>query len=102
MPLLALVGGTVYVSPAEEPMRDAVVLIDGEKIAAVTPRAVAEVPQTAQTLDCSDCTITAGFWNSHVHFTERKWADAADIPAQELRRQLEDMLTRYGFTSAFD
>jgi imidazolonepropionase-like amidohydrolase len=53
-------------------------------------------------LDCSGLTITAGFWNSHVHFFERKWANAAEIPAPELGRQLQDMLTRFGFTSVFD
>jgi hypothetical protein len=53
-------------------------------------------------LDCSGLTITAGFWNSHVHFFERKWANAATIPAPELTRQLQEMLTRYGFTSVFD
>jgi imidazolonepropionase-like amidohydrolase len=37
-----------------------------------------------------------------VHFFERKWANAAAIPAPELSRQLQDMLTRYGFTSVFD
>ncbi len=99
---LALVRATVYVSPTEEPIRDAVVLIHGGKIAAVGSRALVQVPQTAQTLDCSGLTITAGFWNSHVHFFERKWADAAAIPAPELSRQLQDMLTRYGFTSVFD
>jgi imidazolonepropionase-like amidohydrolase len=46
--------------------------------------------------------ITAGFWNSHIHFFERKWADAATIPVAELRQQLQDMLLRYGFTSVFD
>jgi imidazolonepropionase-like amidohydrolase len=33
---------------------------------------------------------------------ERKWAKAAEIPSAELTRQLQDMLTRYGFTSGFD
>jgi imidazolonepropionase-like amidohydrolase len=53
-------------------------------------------------LDCSGQAITAGFWNSHVHFFERKWANVAAIPAPELARQFQDMLTRYGFTSVFD
>jgi imidazolonepropionase-like amidohydrolase len=53
-------------------------------------------------LDCRGLTVTAAFWNSHVHFFERKWANAADLPAAELARQLEEMLTRYGFTRAFD
>lgn len=46
--------------------------------------------------------ITAGFWNSHVHFIERKWANVSAIPADELTEQLRSMLTRYGFTSVLD
>ena len=97
-----MAGGTVYVSPTEEPTRDGIVLIEGEKIAAVGTRSSVELPQATRTLDCSGLTVTAGFWNSHVHFFERKWAEAASIPAPELGRQLEDAFTRYGFTSVFD
>jgi imidazolonepropionase-like amidohydrolase len=99
---LALVGGTFYISPTEEPIRDGVVLIQRGKIAAVGSRALLQVPRAVPSLDCSGRTITAGFWNSHVHFFERKWANAATIPAPELSRQLQDMFTRFGFTSVFD
>jgi imidazolonepropionase-like amidohydrolase len=99
---LALVGGTIYVSSTEEPIRDGVVLMSDGKIAAVGVRGQATIPQAAQLVECSGRTIAAGFWNSHVHFMERKWADAAAIPVPELNQQLQDMLTRYGFTSAFD
>jgi imidazolonepropionase-like amidohydrolase len=98
----ALVGATIHVSPLEEPMRDGVVLIQGQKILAVGHRAQMQFPETAQVLDCFGLTITAGLWNSHVHFFERKWADVATIPAAELTRQLQNMLTQYGFTSVFD
>jgi imidazolonepropionase-like amidohydrolase len=98
----ALVGGTIYARPTAEPIRDGVVLIQGGKIVAVGSRALLKGLQTVQSLDCTGLTITAGFWNSHVHFFERKWANAATIPAPELSRQLQDMLTRYGFTSVFD
>lgn len=37
-----------------------------------------------------------------MHFFERKWADAAAIPAPELARQLDNTLASYGFTSVFD
>jgi imidazolonepropionase-like amidohydrolase len=99
---LALVGGTIYVNPTAEPIRDGVVLIQDGRIAAAGSRSRVQLPQTVQTLDCSHFTITAGFWNSHVHFFERKWANAATIPVPELSRQLDDMFTRYGFTSVFD
>jgi len=78
------------------------VLIEGETIAAVGAGATVQIAEGARTLDCAGLTVTAGFWNSHVHFFERKWADAATIPAAELGRQLQDAFTRYGFTSVFD
>jgi imidazolonepropionase-like amidohydrolase len=99
---LALVGGTIYVSPVEEPIRNGVVLIVDGMIAVVGTKAQVKIPASAQVIDCAGRTITAGFWNSHVHFMERKWADAANTPASELNQQLRDMLTRYGFTAAFD
>lgn len=99
---LALVGATVYVNPAEAPVQDAVILIQSGKIAAVETRSRLQIPPSAEVLDCSGLTITAGLWNSHVHFFERKWSDVANIPAAELTRQLQDMLTRFGFTSVFD
>jgi imidazolonepropionase-like amidohydrolase len=99
---LALVGGTVWTSPSEQPIPNATVLIESGKITAVGPSSQIKIPSGAQKLDCTGLTITAGFWNNHIHFTERKWAEAASIPAPELARQLRDMLLRYGFTSAFD
>lgn len=98
----ALAGGKIYPSPNAAPIEDGLVLIRHGKIADVGPRAQISIPPGTQTLDCSGLTLVAGFWNSHVHFFERKWANAAEIPAPELARQLEEFLTRYGFTSAFD
>ncbi len=98
----ALVGATIYVSPTDEPIRGGIVLIQAEKIVAVGRLGQLQLPERAQALDCSGLTITAGLWNSHVHFFERKWSDASTIPAPELARQLQLMLTQYGFTSVFD
>src|SRR5438445_8200225 len=47
---LALVGGTIYVSPTEEPIPDGVALIQSGKIAAVGNRAVVQVPQNTELL----------------------------------------------------
>lgn len=99
---LALAGGTVYVDPTHQPVRNGVVLIADGKISEVGTKEQSRIPSSAQVIDCAGCTVTAGLWNSHVHFMERKWADAASIPAGELTRQAQEMLSRYGFTSAFD
>lgn len=99
---LALVGGTVYPNPTDEPIRDAIVLVQDGTIAAVGPRASVVVPAAAERITASGLTITAGFWNSHVHFMQRKWANASMAPAADLAAQMQAMLTRYGFTSVFD
>jgi imidazolonepropionase-like amidohydrolase len=96
------VGGTVYVDPTAPPVIGGVVLVEDGRITAVGRKSAVRVPREATRLECSGRTVVAGFWNSHVHFIERKWADAAEIPAAELAAQLVDMLTRWGFTSAFD
>ena len=99
---LALVGGTIYTDPASDPIRDGLVLIQSGRIAAVGARRSIQIPDVVRTIDCVGLTVAAGFWNSHVHFLQRKWADAATMPAPELTRQLQVMLTQYGFTSVFD
>ena len=98
---LALVGATLYASPEAHPRHDVTILIRDGKVAEIGSRTTTNVRDDAQVLDCSGCAITAGFWNSHVHFHERKWANADSIPAAELVGQLAE-LTRYGFTSLFD
>ncbi len=91
----------MYAAPSQEPVRDAIVLIGGTKILEVGTRAHVPIPDGVQAFDCSGRFLTAGFWNSHVHFFERKWADAAGASACDLAQQLQDF-TRYGFTSVFD
>jgi imidazolonepropionase-like amidohydrolase len=100
-PPVAFVGGTVYASADEPPVLDGVVLMKDGKVAAVGPRSVA-VPHGFEIVDCSGCTIVPGLRNGHVHFFERKWSSAAEIPAPELESQLQDTFSRYGFTSVFD
>src|SRR5262245_41117546 len=70
---LALVGGTAYASPTAAPLRDAVVIVSGEIITAVGPRSDLQLPQDARIVDCSGRSLTAGFWNSHVHFMGPEW-----------------------------
>ncbi len=97
---IALVGARVYVSPFQAPIGSGMILIRGGKIAAVGHKI--RIPGGVGRLDCSGMYIMAGFQNSHVHFTEPKWNDAAQIPAPQLTDQLREMFTRYGFTTVVD
>jgi len=100
---LALLGGRVYASPEVAPLLSATVVIESGRIAAVGPRDTVRVPQGARVLDCSGLAVVAGFQNSHVHFTDPvRWSDAASRPARDLTAAVQEMLTRYGFTTVVD
>jgi len=99
---LALTGATIYPSPTEMPIRNGTVLIRDGKIQAVGGAGSIRLPADARQIDCTGLFITAGFQNSHVHFTEQKWDGAQEQAALKLAQQLGAMLTRYGFTSVVD
>ena len=99
---LALVGGKVYPAPQAAPIKNAVVLIHDGKIAAVGKDDDIEIPKSAYIIECGGRVIVAGFWNSHVHFTEDVWKDAATAPAAKLAEHMQAMLTTWGDTTVFD
>ena len=99
---IALVDAKIYPSPESNPIEKGVVLIRDGKIAAAADAREVRIPDGTRVLDCAGTTITAGFWNSHVHFTESKWENAASQPAGQLEAQLRAMLTRYGFVAVTD
>lgn len=99
---LALVGGNVYASPDAAPLSNAVVVATGGVISAVGSRSEVVVPKDARIIDCSGKTVVAGFWNSHVHFTQPVWRGAANAPAALLQDHMQEMLTRWGFTTVWD
>ena len=84
------------------PIENAIVLIENDPITAVGGRDRITIPSDATTIDCTGLFIVAGFQNSHVHFTDEQWTDAATQPASTLTSQLQAMLTRYGCTTVVD
>jgi len=99
---LALVGGTVYTSPDAAAMADAVVIASNGVITAIGSLSDVKIPADARVIDCTGKTVVAGFWNSHVHFTEAVWKNAASAPAAALEAPMRDMLTKWGFTTVWD
>jgi imidazolonepropionase-like amidohydrolase len=99
---LALVGGKVYPSPDAASLPDAVVVTSGGVITTIGSRGDVQIPGDARVIDCTGKTVVAGFWNSHVHFTEAAWRNAANAPALSLEAHMQEMLTRWGFTTVWD
>ena len=99
---LALVGGSVYASPDAALLPDAVIVTSNGVITAIGSRSEVQIPSDARTIDCTGKTVVAGFWNSHVHFTQAVWKNAGTAPAAPLQEHMGEMLTRWGFTTVWD
>lgn len=100
--VVALVGGRVVPAPGGPVIEDGVVVLAGKVIRAVGARRDVTVPPGAQVLDCAGATVSAGFWNSHVHFIEPGWNGAGSAPAERLAAGLRAMLTSHGFAHVVD
>jgi len=64
---LALVGGRLVTMRGDEVIEDGVVVIEGDRIAAVGARGDVEVPAGAETLDVSGKTVIPGLVDVHWH-----------------------------------
>jgi imidazolonepropionase-like amidohydrolase len=98
--VLAVSDVKIYLSPDTPPVEHGTILVRDGVIVAAGPDV--PVPADAQVLLCEHCAVTAGFWNTHVHFTESKWNLAPWKSATDLNAQLADMLTSRGFTTVVD
>jgi imidazolonepropionase-like amidohydrolase len=98
--VLAVRDVAVLTSPDAPRLERATVLVEDGIITAVQPDLA--VPAGARVLGCAGCTLVAGLWNAHVHFTEPKWSFAAYRGANVLDLQLADMTTSRGFTTVVD
>jgi imidazolonepropionase-like amidohydrolase len=99
---LALVGAKIYRSPEKAPIDNGSILIHGGKIQALGPARSVRIPAGATQIDCKNLTVTAGFWNSHVHVLTPALLHAKQSSAAELTAELEKMFNRWGFTNVFD
>jgi imidazolonepropionase-like amidohydrolase len=99
---LAIVDARIYPAPDTAPVERGTVVVRDGRIAAVGPSATVTVPAGATVIDGKGRFVTAGFWNSHVHFLSLPLREAATRPVPELDAALSTMLTRWGFTTVYD
>lgn len=65
---LALVNGTVIDGTGSNPISNAVLVIQGERIMAIGSQGKVKIPRGARIVDVGENTIIPGFINAHVHF----------------------------------
>lgn len=94
-PELTIAGATLIAAPGTQPLEEATIVLRDGLITAVTNEAAKNVD--ACTLTVEGRLVTAGLWNSHVHFS-----DAAFASLEKAAPLLKSMLLRYGFTSVVD
>src|SRR5437016_1235014 len=99
---LALVGAKIYPSATESPIETGSIIVHDGHILAVGPSTTIKIPHDAEVIDCKGLVITAGFWNSHVHILTPGLLHAEKLSSEQIGSQLEEMLTRWGFTTVFD
>ena len=63
----ALVGGTLVDGTLSDPIRNSVILIEGERIVAVGTVGSLAVPPDAKVISTEGMTVLPGLWDMHVH-----------------------------------
>jgi imidazolonepropionase-like amidohydrolase len=92
----------IYTAPDAAPLANGALLVRGGRIVGVADEhSRLAIPKGTRTSDCRGVAV-AGFQNSHVHFMEPVWNDAAHANAESLSKALDAMLTKYGYTTVFD
>lgn len=99
---IAIVGARMYASPNAAPVEDSVVIVRDGRIVRAGSRSNVPIPPAARLIDAHGATLTAGFWNSHIHLMTPDVINAETAKAETLQSGLESMLTRWGFTTVFD
>ena len=64
---IALVGGTLIDGNGTKPIRNSVILIEGDRITAVGQVGTLNVPADAQVISTEGMSVLPGLWDMHVH-----------------------------------
>jgi imidazolonepropionase-like amidohydrolase len=87
--------GTLIDGTGAEPVPDAALVIQGDRIVAVGPRAEISIPPGAQIIELPQATILPGFINTHVHyshstFNRRTWAQGGVTTVREVGARVNE------------
>lgn len=75
--LKALVGGTLIDGFGSKPIRNSVVIIEGERIKAVGQAGILPIPAGAEVISTEGMSVLPGLWDMHVHLMINGHSDYA-------------------------
>ncbi len=83
---IVIQGGTLIDGTAKEPIKDAVIIIEGNKIKTVSTKGKASYPKDTEIIDATGKTIIPGLMDLHVHLGTRpdKSLSADDFTRERL------------------
>jgi imidazolonepropionase-like amidohydrolase len=94
---LVLTHARIYPSPDAKPIADGTIAIhDGRIVAVAAGAGAVRVPRDAERIDVHGATVTAGFWNNHVHLMTPPLLNADKHSDAELTQELRQMLPKGG------
>lgn len=101
----AIIGATLIDGTGREPVRDAVVILDGNRIRYAGPRAGAPVPERAARVDARGRYVIPGMMDGNVHLYSGLMPDnlkSYDGRFDELVLEAAQVALQHGVTSLFD
>lgn len=109
MPMQVLSGARLIDGAGGPVVEDAVVLLDGARIAGVGPRGAVAVPPDAATIDLSGLTLLPGLIDTHDHLADKNYSllsrweieEPASLAHLKTARAIEDSLAA-GYTCIRD
>jgi imidazolonepropionase-like amidohydrolase len=72
--LKALTGGTLIDGFGGKPIRNSVIIVEGERITAVGQLGTVPIPSGAEIISTEGMTVLPGLWDMHVHLMPRSAA----------------------------
>jgi imidazolonepropionase-like amidohydrolase len=88
----ALVGGTLIDGFGGPPLRNSVVLIEGERIKAIGQVETLAVPKDAEVISTEGMTVLPGLWDMHVHLMIDGHSDYAHWDSAYVSRFRKDIM----------
>ncbi len=73
----ALIGGTLIDGYGGKPLRNSVIIIEGQRIKAVGQTGSLPIPETAEVISTEGMTVLPGLWDMHVHLQINGHSDYA-------------------------